>query len=64
MDVVHPISEGKLNPDAGTKTLIPSGQGVLPKHCTDLRFVRGNQRALLPSSERVFQRGFEKSFSR
>lgn len=27
MDVVHPISEGKLHPDAGTKTLIPSAQG-------------------------------------
>ena len=69
MDVVPPISDGKLHPDAGTKTLIPSahaGQGALPKHCTDLRLVFGHQRAahvLLPSSERIFQKGFEKSFS-
>lgn len=27
MDVVHPTSDGKLHPVAGTKTLIPSAQG-------------------------------------
>lgn len=27
MDVVQPISDGRLHPEAGTKTLIPSVQG-------------------------------------
>ena len=62
IDVVQPISDGKLHPDAGAKTLIPSlqGQVALPKHCADLSLVTSHQWA----PERLFQGGLEWSFSR
>lgn len=40
MDVVHHISDGKLNPNAETKS---AGHGTLPKHCAELRFVARQQ---------------------
>lgn len=39
MDVVHPISDGKLHPDAGPKTLIPSAQGRA--HCQNTALIWG-----------------------
>lgn len=41
------VSDEKLHPDAGTKTLIPSVRGEAPcqKQCTDMRLVSGHQSA-------------------
>lgn len=75
MDVVHPISDGKNTPGHRNQNTDPisAGQCALPKHCTAFYFffflVLGGLSlvtapVLLPSSERVFQWGFERSFSR